>query len=64
MGVMDWSLATSDEIDRGFDQFGALTAAGQAELCSLIRAADVAQSWMSDGARNKVDWVSVRSGPS
>jgi len=57
---MDWSQATADEIDRGFDQFGGLTAAGTAELCSLIQAADVAQTWMSDGARSLSDWVCVR----
>ncbi len=57
---MDWSLATSDEIDRGFDHFGGLRGATDAQLCSLIRAADIAQSWMTDGARSLADWVSVR----
>ena len=57
---MDWSLATSDEIDRGFDQFGGLHAASAAELCLLVQAADVAQSWMTDGARSLVDWVAAR----
>ncbi len=58
--TMDWSLATSDEIDRGFDHFGGLRGATDAQLCSLIRAADVAQVWMGDGARSLTDWVSVR----
>ncbi len=58
--VMDWSRATSDEIDRGFDHFGGLHSASAAELCALIQAADVAQSWMTDGARSLTDWVSVR----
>ncbi|MEE8407822.1 MAG: DUF222 domain-containing protein, partial [Acidimicrobiia bacterium] len=57
---MDWSHATPDEIDRGFDQFGGLTAAGMAQLCSLIQAADVSQTWMRDGARSLSDWVSAR----
>ncbi len=57
---MDWSQATSDEIDRGFDQFGGLYAASAAELCSLIQAADVGQTWMSDGARSLTDWVATR----
>jgi len=57
---MDWSQATSDEIDRGFDQFGGLHAASAAELCVLIQAADVAQTWMSDGARSLTDWVAAR----
>ena len=57
---MDWSSATADEIDRGFDHFGGLTSAGQAELCSLIQAADVSQVWMGDGARSLTDWVSVK----
>jgi hypothetical protein len=38
---MDWSQATADEIDRGFDQFGGLRGATDAQLCSLIQAADV-----------------------
>jgi hypothetical protein len=57
---MDWSLATADEIDRGFDQFGGLHAASAAELCVLIQAADVGQSWMTDGARSLTDWVAAR----
>ncbi len=57
---MDWFQETADEIDRGFDQFGGLRAATDAELCSLIQAADVGQSWMTDGARSLSDWVSVR----
>jgi hypothetical protein len=57
---MDWFQATPDEIDRGFDQFGGLHAASAAELCVLIQAADIGQSWMTDGARSLSDWVSVR----
>ncbi|MCZ6506047.1 MAG: DUF222 domain-containing protein, partial [Actinobacteria bacterium] len=57
---MDWSLATTDEIDRGFDHFGGLRGATDAQLCVLIQAADVAQSWMTDGARSLVDWVAAR----
>jgi hypothetical protein len=57
---MSWFDATADEIDRGFDQFGGLRAATDAELCSLIRAADVGQTWMADGARSLVDWVAAR----
>ncbi len=57
---MDWFQATPDEIDRGFDQFGGLHAASAAELCVLIQAADVSQTWMRDGARSLSDWVSVR----
>ena len=57
---MDWSQATSDEIDRGFDHFGGLRGATDAQLCSLIQAADVAQTWMSDGARGLNDWVAAR----
>ncbi|MEE9177450.1 MAG: DUF222 domain-containing protein [Acidimicrobiia bacterium] len=57
---MGWSRATADEIDRGFDQFGGLHAASAAELCVLIQAADIAQTWMSDGARSLVDWVAAR----
>ncbi len=57
---MDWSQATPDEIDRGFDQFGGLRGATDAQLCSLIQAADVAQSWMSDGSRSLTDWVAAR----
>ncbi len=57
---MEWSLATPDEIDRGFDHFGGLRGATDAQLCSLIRAADVAQTWMSDGARSLNDWVAAR----
>jgi len=44
--TMDWSQATSDEIDRGFDQFGGLHAASAAELCVLIQAAEM---WHSRG---------------
>ncbi len=58
--TMDWFDATADEIDRGFDQFGGLYAASAAELCSLIQAADVGQTWMSDGARSLTDWVATR----
>ncbi|MEA1903900.1 MAG: DUF222 domain-containing protein [Actinomycetota bacterium] len=57
---MDWSHANADEIDRGFDHFGGLHAASAAEICDLIRAADVSQVWMRDGARTLVEWVSVR----
>ncbi len=57
---MDWSQATVDEIDRGFDHFGGLRGATDAQLCSLIQAADVAQSWMTDGARSLTDWVAAR----
>jgi len=57
---MDWSHASSDEIDRGFDHFGGLNSASAAELCRLIRVADVSQTWMRDGARNLIDWVSAR----
>jgi hypothetical protein len=58
--TMDWSQATSDEIDRGFDQFGGLRGATDAQLCSLIQAADVGQTWMTDGARSLTDWVAAR----
>ncbi len=61
---MDWSHASSDEIDRGFDHFGglnsALNSASAAELCSLIQAANISQTWMRDGARTLPDWVSAR----
>lgn len=57
---MDWFHATADEIDRGFDHFGGLHAASAAELCELIQAADVSQTWMRDGARSLSDWVSAR----
>lgn len=57
---MDWSRASVDEIDRGLDHFGGLRAASDAELRHLIQAADAAQSWMRDGARNLVEWVSLR----
>jgi hypothetical protein len=57
---MDWFQATPDEIDRGFDQFGGLHAASAAELCVLIQAADIGQSWMTDGARSPTDWVAAR----
>jgi hypothetical protein len=57
---MDWSHATSNEIDRGFNHFGGLQSATASELCSLIQAADVAQSWMRDGARTLTDWVALR----
>jgi hypothetical protein len=57
---MDWSFATPDEIDRGFDHFGGLRGATDARLCSLIQAADVGQTWMSDGARSLNDWVAAR----
>ena len=58
--VMGWFDSTSDEIDRGFDHFGGLRAAADAELCGLIQAADVSQTWMRDGARSLADWVGVR----
>ena len=58
--TMDWSHANGDEIDRGFDQFGGLQAAAAAEICRLIQTADVAQVWMTDGARSLLDWVSAR----
>jgi hypothetical protein len=58
--TMDWLQATPDEIDRGFDQFGGLHAASAAELCALIHAADIGQSWMTDGARSLTDWVAAR----
>jgi len=57
---MDWETVSADEVDRGFDQFGGLQAAAAAEICRLIRAADVGQTWMSDGARSLTDWVSAR----
>jgi Domain of unknown function (DUF222)/HNH endonuclease len=57
---MDWGSASPDEIDRGLDQFAGLQSAAQAELCRLIQAADVSQSWMTDGARTLVEWVSLR----
>ncbi len=57
---MDWESVSADEVDRGFDQFGGLQAASAAELCHLIRAADVGQLWMADGARSLLDWVSAR----
>ncbi len=57
---MDWETVSADEVDRGFDHFGGLRGATDAQLCSLIQAADVAQSWMSDGARSLVDWVAAR----
>jgi len=58
--TVDWSHANGDEIDRGFDQFGGLQAAAAAEICRLIRAAEVAQVWVADGARSLLDWVSAR----
>ena len=58
--IMSWFHSTADEIDRGFDHFGGLRAASDAELCELIQAADVSQTWMRDGARNLVDWVALR----
>ncbi|MFB3044563.1 MAG: DUF222 domain-containing protein, partial [Acidimicrobiia bacterium] len=58
--TMDWSHANGDEIDRGFDQFGGLQAAAAAEICRLIQAADVGQTWMSDGARSLNDWVAAK----
>lgn len=57
---MDWSRASVDEIDRGFDHFGGLTSAGQAELCHLIQAVDAGQVWMRDGSRSLSEWVGVR----
>ncbi|MCZ6736821.1 MAG: DUF222 domain-containing protein, partial [Actinobacteria bacterium] len=57
---MDWETVSADEVDRGFDQFGGLQAAAAAEICRLIRAADVGQTWMTDGARSLPDWVSAR----
>ena len=57
---MDWSHATPDEIDRGFDHFSGLNSAAVAEICVLIQAADISQTWMRDGARTLVDWVSAR----
>lgn len=57
---MDWSHASSDEIDRGFDHFGGLQSAAAAHLCDLIQAADRGQAWMRDGARSLTDWVAVR----
>ena len=53
---MDWETVSADEVDRGFDQFGGLQAAAAAEICRLIRAADVGQTWMTDGARSLVEW--------
>lgn len=61
-GGMDWSDATVDEIDRGFDHFGGLQAAAEAQLCDLIQAADVAQVWMGDGARSLEEWVGLKLG--
>ncbi|MGB7859375.1 MAG: DUF222 domain-containing protein [Acidimicrobiia bacterium] len=60
MSTMDWSHATPDEIDRGFDHFGGLNAASHAEICRLIQTADSSQTWMRDGARTLSEWVSVR----
>jgi hypothetical protein len=57
---MDWSNASADEIDRGFDHFGGLQSAAAAHLCDLIQAADVAQVWMRDGAKSLIEWVSVK----
>lgn len=57
---MDWSHATPDEIDRGFDHFSGLNSAATAEICVLIQAADSSQTWMRDGARTLTDWVSAR----
>jgi hypothetical protein len=59
---MDWSQATGDELDLGFDHFGGLTAAAQARVCELIGEVDRRQAWMRDGARSLVDWVGVRLG--
>lgn len=59
-GDMDWSQATSDEIDRGFDHFGGLQAAAAAQLCDLIQAADRGQIWIRDGARSMTVWVAAR----
>ncbi len=57
---MDWFGATADEVDRGFDRFGGLSAAATAELCSVIQAADLGQLWMADGARSLTEWVALR----
>lgn len=57
---MDWSHATPDEIDRGFDHFGGLQAAATAHICDLIRAADAGHTWMRDGARTLTEWVGLK----
>ena len=57
---MDWSRASSDELEQGFAHFGGLRAAADAELCSLIQSVDRPQMWMTDGARSLSEWVSLR----
>jgi len=57
---MDWSRASSDELEQGFAHFGGLRAAADAELCSLIQWVDRSQMWMTDGARSLSEWVSLR----
>ncbi|HWB88405.1 MAG TPA: DUF222 domain-containing protein, partial [Acidimicrobiia bacterium] len=42
------------------DHFAGLTSAGLARVCELIGEVDVRQSWMADGARSLVDWVTAR----
>lgn len=59
---VDWSHASADEIDRGFDCFGGLQSTAAAQLCDLIRAADSAEVWMGDVARSSSEWVLVRLG--
>ena len=58
--VMEWREVSNDRIDEAFAHFGALTSAGQAKVCELIQEVDARQSWMTDGARNLVDWVAAR----
>ena len=57
---MDWSRASSDEMEQGFTHFGGLYSAAAAELCSLIQSVDRSQMWMGDGARSLSEWVSLR----
>lgn len=57
---MDWNRVSNDEIDEAIDHFSGLSSAALARVCDLIGVVDARQSWMADGARNLVDWVSTR----
>ncbi len=56
---MDWGSHTNDQIDEAIAHFSGLASAGLANVCRLIQVVDERQSWMTDGARNLVDWVSI-----
>ena len=57
---MDWGSHTNDQIDEAIVHFSGLASAGLANVCRLIQVVDQRQSWMTDGARNLVDWVSIQ----